>query len=142
MKPQTGFGLAPEQFDGPEPVNLGAGAEIAVRALGQLIVELTGYEGNVRWNSSKPDGQPRRSLDTSRGRGRFARLAPQCRSGKVSNEPSNGMSRRETATATATALSRSSDVQLARGRAANMANGCDRIRLQMMGSWQHLAHPT
>jgi len=58
--------LAAEKYDGPEPVNLGAGREITVRELAELICGATGYQGRLEWNSSKPDGQPRRCLDTSR----------------------------------------------------------------------------
>jgi len=61
-----GIGLAAERFDGPEPVNLGAGFEITIRELVELIARLTGFNGQIRWDSSKPDGQPRRCLDTTR----------------------------------------------------------------------------
>ena len=61
-----GIVLAAERYNEPEPVNLGVGAEITIRDLVQLIVEITGFQGEVRWDTSKPDGQPRRSLDTSR----------------------------------------------------------------------------
>ena len=60
-----------ERYDEPEPVNLGVGHEITIRDLVELIVRLTGFQGSVRWNSSKPDGQPRRALDTSRARDAF-----------------------------------------------------------------------
>jgi len=58
--------LATERYDGPEPVNIGAGFEIKVRDLVELIARLMGYDGAIRWDTSKPDGQPRRCLDTSR----------------------------------------------------------------------------
>jgi GDP-L-fucose synthase len=61
-----GIVLAAERFDGAEPVNLGAGREITIRELVTTIAGLTGYRGEIRWDSSKPDGQPRRCLDTSR----------------------------------------------------------------------------
>jgi GDP-L-fucose synthase len=61
-----GIGLAAERYDGDEPVNLGAGFEITIRGLVELIGRLMGFRGEVRWDSTKPDGQPRRSLDTSR----------------------------------------------------------------------------
>jgi GDP-L-fucose synthase len=61
-----GIVLGAERYDGPEPVNIGAGFEIKIRELVQLIVELTGFKGAIRWDSTKPDGQPRRMLDTSR----------------------------------------------------------------------------
>ncbi len=66
-----GIVLATERYDDPEPVNLGAGFEITIRDLIELIRELTGYEGELRWDATKPDGQPRRMLDVSRARERF-----------------------------------------------------------------------
>jgi GDP-L-fucose synthase len=60
--------LATTRFDGPEPVNVGTGAEITIRELVAAIARLTGYEGGVRWDTSRPDGQPRRKLDTARAR--------------------------------------------------------------------------
>ncbi len=66
-----GIVLAAERYDGDEPVNLGVGREIAIRDLVQLIVRLTGFDGEIRWDATKPDGQPRRALDTSRARDRF-----------------------------------------------------------------------
>jgi GDP-L-fucose synthase len=60
--------LGAERYDSAEPVNLGVGREITIRELVNLIVRLTGFEGDVRWDTSKPDGQPRRALDTSRAR--------------------------------------------------------------------------
>ena len=66
-----GIVLGAERYDEPEPVNLGVGHEITIRDLVELIVRLTGFQGSVRWNSSKPDGQPRRALDTSRARDAF-----------------------------------------------------------------------
>lgn len=58
--------LAAEKFDGPEPVNLGAGMEITIKDLVATICKLMGYEGEIHWDASKPDGQPRRMLDVSR----------------------------------------------------------------------------
>ena len=58
--------LAAERYDGPDPVNIGTGSEISIRELAELIAELTGYEGELVWDTSKPNGQPRRRLDTSR----------------------------------------------------------------------------
>lgn len=58
--------MATEAYDGDQPVNVGTSHEIAIRDLVELIAKLTGYEGRVRWDTSKPDGQPRRKLDTSR----------------------------------------------------------------------------
>ncbi len=70
-----GIVLATERYDGADPVNLGTGREIAIRDLVGLIVDLTGFTGQVRWDPSKPDGQPRRALDTSRARDRFGFVA-------------------------------------------------------------------
>jgi GDP-L-fucose synthase len=53
-------------YDSPEPVNLGSGQEIAIRELAETIAELTGYCGRIVWDTSRPNGQPRRMLDTSR----------------------------------------------------------------------------
>jgi GDP-L-fucose synthase len=66
-----GLALAAERYDGAEPVNLGTGAEISIRELAELIAELTGFEGEISWDTSQPNGQPRRSLDTSRARDLF-----------------------------------------------------------------------
>ena len=61
-----GIRMAAESYDGPEPVNLGAGFEIQIRDLVELIARLMGFAGEIRFDPTKPDGQPRRSLDTSR----------------------------------------------------------------------------
>jgi len=58
--------LAAERYNGSEPVNLGSGAEISTRELAELIRAIIGYEGELVWDASRPDGQPRRALDTSR----------------------------------------------------------------------------
>jgi GDP-L-fucose synthase len=58
--------LAAEHYSGSEPVNLGTGEEIAIRDLATVIAEATGFEGEIVWDTSKPNGQPRRKLDTSR----------------------------------------------------------------------------
>ncbi len=63
--------LATEKYDGAEPVNIGAGFEITIKQLAEKIAELTGFKGEIRWDSSKPDGQPRRCLDTSRAKKLF-----------------------------------------------------------------------
>lgn len=60
-----GVVLAAEKYDKPEPVNIGAGYEISIKDLVREIVGLTGFQGKVVWDRSKPDGQPRRCLDTS-----------------------------------------------------------------------------
>ena len=66
-----GILAATEQYDDPEPVNIGAGQEVKIRDLVALLVDLTGFKGEVRWDTSKPDGQPRRMLDTTRAAQRF-----------------------------------------------------------------------
>ena len=66
-----GIVLATERYDEPDPVNLGAGFEITISDLAERIVGLTGFEGEIVWDSTQPDGQPRRSLDTRRARERF-----------------------------------------------------------------------
>ena len=58
--------LAASDYNQPEPLNIGAGCETTIKDLMELIVKLTGYKGKVVWNTSKPDGQPRRCLETSR----------------------------------------------------------------------------
>jgi GDP-L-fucose synthase len=63
--------LATDKYNGGDPVNLGVGYEITIRELVLLIAKLTGYTGEIRWDSSKPDGQPRRALDTSKARELF-----------------------------------------------------------------------
>lgn len=62
---------AAEKYDGPEPVNLGAGFEITMRDLAELLQRLSGFGGHLRFDPTKPDGQPRRCLDTSRAEARF-----------------------------------------------------------------------
>jgi GDP-L-fucose synthase len=62
----AGLVAAAERYDGPEPVNLGTGEEIAIRDLAELVREQTGFEGTITWDTSRPGGQPRRALDTSR----------------------------------------------------------------------------
>jgi GDP-L-fucose synthase len=61
-----GIVLATERYDGREPVNLGAGREVTIRELIETIARLCEFKGEIRWDFSKPDGQPRRMLDTSR----------------------------------------------------------------------------
>jgi GDP-L-fucose synthase len=63
--------LATQRYDGPDPVNVGAAQEITIRELAELVGRLSGFEGEIEWDSSKPDGQPRRRLDTSRARELF-----------------------------------------------------------------------
>ncbi len=70
-----GIVLGAERYDEPEPVNLGVGHEITIRDLVELIARLTGFTGQIEWNASQPDGQPRRALDTSRAREAFGFVA-------------------------------------------------------------------
>jgi GDP-L-fucose synthase len=67
--------LAAERYDSSEPVNIGAGFEISIRELAHLIVELTEFRGQLVWDASKPDGQPRRCLDTMRAKEAFGFVA-------------------------------------------------------------------
>jgi len=67
----AGIVLGAERYDGADPVNLGTGQEITIRDLVRSIVEHTGFSGDVRWDATKPDGQPRRALDTTRALERF-----------------------------------------------------------------------
>lgn len=62
---------ATEKYNKSEPVNIGAGFEISIKDLAELIVELTGYPGKIVWNPNQPDGQPRRMLDTTRATEEF-----------------------------------------------------------------------
>jgi GDP-L-fucose synthase len=61
-----GFRLALERYDGSEPINLGSGEEVSIKTLSELVAESVGYQNTVTWNSTKPNGQPRRRLDTDR----------------------------------------------------------------------------
>ena len=66
-----GLVLAAERYDGSDPVNLGAGREISIRDLAELVAEVTGYTGTITWDTEKPNGQPRRSVDATRARDLF-----------------------------------------------------------------------
>ncbi len=66
-----GITLAAERYDGSEPVNLGSGNEISIKDLATVIARLTGFEGKLVWDTSKPNGQPRRALDVSRAEKSF-----------------------------------------------------------------------
>ena len=66
-----GILLAAERYDSSEPVNLGSAFEISIKDLLETIARLTGFEGEIVWDTSKPNGQPRRKLDVSRARERF-----------------------------------------------------------------------
>jgi nucleoside-diphosphate-sugar epimerase len=59
---------AMEKYDSPEPINLGSGREITIKNLLELIARLSGFTGRIEWDSTKPDGQPRRCLDVSRAK--------------------------------------------------------------------------
>jgi GDP-L-fucose synthase len=66
-----GILLATERYDSPEPVNLGSGEEISIRDLAQRIARLVGFDGEIVWDTTRPNGQPRRALDTTRAREEF-----------------------------------------------------------------------
>ena len=66
-----GIVLATEKYNKSDPVNLGAGFEISIKQLAELICVLSGFDGKIEWDTSKPDGQPRRRLDTSRAKIEF-----------------------------------------------------------------------
>jgi GDP-L-fucose synthase len=66
-----GLVLAASRYSGPEPVNLGAGKEISIRDLAGLVASATGFEGRITWDASRPNGQPRRSVDPTRARELF-----------------------------------------------------------------------
>jgi GDP-L-fucose synthase len=70
-----GITLAAEQYDEGDPVNIGAGFEISIKALAGLIKRLTGYNGSIVWDTTKPNGRPRRMLDTRRAREKFGFVA-------------------------------------------------------------------
>ncbi|MGA2525221.1 MAG: GDP-L-fucose synthase [Smithellaceae bacterium] len=63
--------LATKFYNKSEPINIGAGFEISIKELAELIVQITGFKGNILWDKSKPDGQPRRLLDTSKAMKEF-----------------------------------------------------------------------
>ena len=66
-----GITLATERYNSSEPVNIGSGFEISIKELAETIARLTGFTGNIRWDTTKPNGQPRRKLDTTRARDAF-----------------------------------------------------------------------
>jgi GDP-L-fucose synthase len=65
------FRLALERYDGPEPVNLGSGGEVSIKDLASLVAEVVGYQGEIVWDATMPNGQPRRALNTSRAHDRL-----------------------------------------------------------------------
>jgi GDP-L-fucose synthase len=64
----VGIALAADRYDSPEPLNLGSGQEISIRALVEMLCELLQFRGSIRWDPSLPDGQPRRCVETRRAR--------------------------------------------------------------------------
>jgi GDP-L-fucose synthase len=66
-----GITLATERYNKPDPINLGAGFEISIKDLAQLIARITGFKGEIVWDTTKPDGQPRRRLDVTRALNEF-----------------------------------------------------------------------
>jgi GDP-L-fucose synthase len=66
-----GIADAGERYDGRDPVNIGSGEEISIGDLAELVADLTGFEGEIEWDATKPNGQPRRQLDVSRAREQF-----------------------------------------------------------------------
>jgi len=66
-----GIVIAAERYDGPEPVNLGAGKEISIRELAELVADVVGFRGKITCDTSMPNGQPRRSVDATRARELF-----------------------------------------------------------------------
>jgi GDP-L-fucose synthase len=66
-----GIVLATERYDKPEPVNIGSAHEISIRDLAEMVARLTGFSGRIEWDTSKPNGQPRRKLDTGRAEREF-----------------------------------------------------------------------
>ena len=72
----AGIVLAARDYDSPEPLNLGNGREVTIRELVETIARLTNFTGEIRWQPSQPDGQPRRQLDVSRAREQLGFVAP------------------------------------------------------------------
>ncbi len=70
-----GLLLAAEKYDSSDPVNLGSGVEIAIKDLAKLVADATGFKGKLTWDTSQPNGQPRRQLEVSRARERFGFVA-------------------------------------------------------------------
>ena len=71
----VGIALAAERYDEADPINLGSGSEISIAELAELIRNLVGFRGGILWDPAKPDGQPRRTLDTTRARMRLGFIA-------------------------------------------------------------------
>jgi nucleoside-diphosphate-sugar epimerase len=66
-----GIVLAAERYEKPDPINLGSAQELTIRELVDMIARLTGYDGRITWDRTKPDGQPRRKLNVDRARREF-----------------------------------------------------------------------
>jgi GDP-L-fucose synthase len=66
-----GIVTAAEKYNGPEPVNLGSGNEVSIRDLASMIARHVGFEGDIVWETDKPNGQPRRALDVTRAKQYF-----------------------------------------------------------------------
>jgi GDP-L-fucose synthase len=71
----TAIALATERYNKPDPVNIGSGNEISIKDLVSLIAEMTGFKGNIIWDTSKPDGQPKRCLDVKKADSEFGFVA-------------------------------------------------------------------
>lgn len=71
IRPDIVVHLATERYDKPDPVNLGSGMEISIKDLTETIARQVGFKGEIRWDKSKPNGQPRRRLDVSRAEKEF-----------------------------------------------------------------------
>jgi len=70
-----GIALASEKYDKSDPVNIGAGFEISIKDLAEKVKDIVGYSGDIVWDKSKPNGQPRRMLDVSRAKNEFGYTA-------------------------------------------------------------------
>jgi len=70
-----GIALATEHYDESTPVNIGSGFEISIKDLAEKIAAMTGFQGDLVWDTSKPNGQPRRALDTTRAKEKFGFVA-------------------------------------------------------------------
>ena len=84
--------LAAEHHDDPNPVNLGADREVSIREIAEQIARLTGFEGDLVWDPTQPDGQPRRRVDAVPGRARCSAGGPRCPSTRACAAPSTGTS--------------------------------------------------
>jgi hypothetical protein len=86
-----GLVLAAEKYDRPEPLNLGSGREVRINALVHYIQNMTGFEGRIVWDASKPDGQPRRVLDSSRAKATIRRPSWKACAGRSSGTRSTAL---------------------------------------------------